>query len=234
MAMGEPEIDPISARRVRDADELLARERDARRQLEAEKTVRERLLGIMTRELVTQANIAKGWLGLMRRERLDGATRDVTFAKVDAALSAQLSLLDELVGMTPAAAGYVNVDCRRFDVAAVARAVAADIGDERAHVVATENAVAVVDVEHLIRALQALIIATTRELPSVELGVSVCGDVVRVRFSNPMRKDDDELGLVRRVAELYGGAIIVAEGETLFELPSVLNAVRRDDAGGHR
>ena len=221
MAIAESEIDPISARRIRDVDDLLARERDARQLLEAEKAVRERLLALMTRELVTQANIAKGWLHLLRRERLDGATREVTFSKVDTALTTQLSLLDELVGMTPAAAGHVNLDCRRVDVAAVARAVAADVGDERAHVVATEPAIILADVEHLIRALRALISATTRQAQFVDVVVTASGDVVRVRFSSPIHDDDDALPVARRVAELYGGAITVMERHTIFELPAV-------------
>lgn len=213
------DIDPISARRLRDTGELLARERDARRQLEAEKTVRERLLGIMTRELVTQANVALGWLNLMQREHLDARARDNAFAKITAALNAQISMADELVGMSPAAVGHVNLDCRRVDVAALARAVAADVGDERAHVISTENAVVVADVEHMVRALRALITATTRDEDSVTIRVTASDDYAQVRFSSAIHDGDEALGVALRVAELYAGAITVADGETLFELP---------------
>jgi hypothetical protein len=213
------EIDPIRERRLRDLAELLARERDARRRLDGEKTVRERLLGLMTRELVTQANVAKGWLDLVRREHLDAGGRGKAFAKVEVALNAQLSMLDELVGISPAAVGHVNLDCRRVDVSAIARAVAADVGDDRAQVIATENAVVFADVEHLVRALRSLITATTRGAHSVKLHVTVCGDRVQVRFSNAIHEDDDALGVALRVAGLYGGAITAANGETLFELP---------------
>lgn len=214
------EIFSIDARRLRDADELLEREREARRQLEAEKAVRERLLALMTRELVTQSNVALGWLNLMRREHLDARAREMAFAKADAALNAQLSLLDELVGMAPAALGHVNLDCRRVDVAAIARAVAADVGDDRAHIVATEAAVVVADVEHVIRALRALITAATRGVQCVRLHVAVDGDCVTVRLSNAIRNDADGLSVARRVATLYGGEITIAENETVLLLPS--------------
>lgn len=214
----------INARRIRDADELLARERDARRKLEAEKIVRERLLALMTCELVTQSNVASGWLSFMRREHLDARAREMAFAKVDAALNAQLSLLDELVGMTPAAVGHVNLDCRRVDVAAIARAVAADVGDDRAHVVATEAAVVVADVEHVIRALRALITAATRGVQFVRLHVAVDGDYVSVRLSNAIRSDADGLSVARRVATLYGGEIAIEQNETVFLLPSAAAA----------
>jgi hypothetical protein len=204
---------------MRDTGELLARERDARRQLEAEKTVRERLLAMMTRELVTQANVARGWLNLMRREHLDARERDRTFARITAALDAQLSIADELVGISPAAVGHVNVDCRRVDLAALARAVAADVGDERAHVIATEGATVVADFEHLVRALRALITATTRTVCSVTIRVTISGDHAQVRFSNAIGDRDEGLRVALRVAELYAGAIRVADGETLFELP---------------
>jgi hypothetical protein len=212
-------VAPESSRRLRDAGELLERERNARQQLDAEKTVRERLLAIVTREIVTQANVASGWLNLMRREHLDAGLREKAFAKIDAALSTQLRLLDELVGISPVAVGHVNVDCRRVDVAAAARAVAADVGDDRAHVIANGAATVVADAEHVIRALRALVRATTRETDSVTVNVDVAGESVRVRFSNAVRNDDDALGVARRVAALYRGTIEVAADETSFVLP---------------
>jgi signal transduction histidine kinase len=217
--MAHYDHEPTSARRIRDTDELLERERNARRQLEAEKTVRERLLAMLTRELVTQANVALGWLNLMRREHLNVSTRDFVFGKVSGALDAQLSLLDELVGMSPAAAGHVNLDCRRVDVATMARAVAADAGDERAYVVAAENAVVVADAEHVVRALRALVDATTRDAHSVMLDVRIVDESVRVRFSNAIHEHDQALSVARRVAALYGGALTVEGDETVFELP---------------
>ena len=214
-----PDGEPIRERRLRDSDELLARERDARRQLDAEKAVRERLLATLTTELVTHANVARGWLRLIQREHLPMRERERAFAKVDAALDAQLALLDELVGMSPAAAGHVNLDCRRVDVAAIARAVAADVGDERAHVVAPETAFVVADVEHVVRALQSLLNATTRAADSVLLDVGVSGDRVHLRFSNGIREDDAALAIARRVAALYAGDLEIAADQTVFRLP---------------
>lgn len=215
----DTDVDPISVRRLRDADEVLVRERHARRMLEDEKRVRERLLATMTTELVTHANVAIGWLNLLRREHLDTARRDAVFAKISAALSAQLSLLDELVGMSPAAAGHVNVDCRSVDIAAVVRAVAADGGDERVRVVACEDAVVVVDSEHLVRALRSLLTATSCVERAVEIRVDLSGDFVLVRFSNVLPDGAEAMGVAQRVATLYGGAIAVAGDETVFTLP---------------
>lgn len=213
------EMDPVSARRIRDASELLERERNARRQLDEEKTVRERLLAMMTTELVTQANVARGWLDLMRRERLTGSARDAAFERIDSALNAQLVLLDELIGLSPAAAGRVPVDCRPSDVAAIVRAVAADVGDERVRVSASDGAVVVADVEHLVRAIRSLISATTRDAHFVEVSVGVSGDSVHVRFSGALPADASASSIARRVAQLYGGAIAVADNETVFVLP---------------
>jgi hypothetical protein len=39
------------------------------------------------------------------------------------------------------------------------------------------------------------------------------------RFSDVIRDDDEAVGVARRVATLYGGAITVVDGETLLELP---------------
>lgn len=215
----EGDADPASARRIRDASELLARERDLRCQLEAEKAIRERLLGTITTEVLTQANVAKGWLALMRREHLDARARETVFSKIAAALEGQVSLLDELVGISPVATGHVNLDLRRVDVAAVARAVAADVGDHRARVIALNEAVVIADSEHLVRAMRSLIEASTREVDSVLLQVARSGGSVRVRFSSAVRLDDEALGVARRVAALYGGTLTVADRETVFELP---------------
>ena len=217
--MERGDADPVSARRIRDAGELLSRERDLRRQLQAEKAIRERLLGTMTTEILTQANVAKGWLDLMRREHLDARARETVFSKIAAALDSQVSMLDELVGISPVATGHVNLDLRRVDLVAVARTVAADVGDHRARVVAPNHAVVIADIEHLVRAMRSLIEASTRDVDLVILQVAPTGGSVQVRFSNAIREDDAVLGVARRVAALYGGTLTVTDRETLFELP---------------
>lgn len=101
----------------RDKDDLLARERDLRTQLEEAHVAKDRLLAVLAHDLRTPINAILGWTELLRREQLDHHTRDRALATIEHNARAQQRLLDELLDISRVSAGDVQLEREPVDLA---------------------------------------------------------------------------------------------------------------------
>ncbi len=98
------------ARANRDMEDLLARERRLRTQLEQEHVAKDRFLSILSHDLRAPLNAVVGWAQLLRRERLDEAARDRALATIERSAQAQLRLVEEVLDISRLAADKVQLE----------------------------------------------------------------------------------------------------------------------------
>ena len=98
------------ARANRDMEEMLARERRLRTQLEKEHVAKDRFLAVLSHDLRAPLNAVVGWTQLLRRERLDAAARDRALATIERNAQAQLRLVEELLDISRIAADKVQLE----------------------------------------------------------------------------------------------------------------------------
>jgi PAS domain S-box-containing protein len=98
------------ARANRDMEEILARERRLRAQLEREHVAKDRFLAVLSHDLRAPLNAVVGWTQLLRRERLDQAARDRALATIERNAQAQLHLVEELLDISRIAADKVQLE----------------------------------------------------------------------------------------------------------------------------
>jgi len=98
------------ARANRDMEDMLARERRLRVQLEQEHVAKDRFLAVLSHDLRAPLNAVLGWTQLLRRETLDHAARDRALAAVEKNAQAQLRLVEELLDISRIGADNVQVE----------------------------------------------------------------------------------------------------------------------------
>lgn len=85
---------------VRDKDELLARERALRAQLEKTDRAKERFIAILSHDLRGPINSVLGWAQLLRREQLPRDARERALETIERSSRAQLALVEELLDLS--------------------------------------------------------------------------------------------------------------------------------------
>ncbi|MBX3192767.1 MAG: response regulator [Labilithrix sp.] len=110
-------------RALLDKDELLARERELREQLEAANRAKDRFLAILSHDLRGPLNAVLGWTSLLRRELLDIATRDKALATIERNARIQAELIDGLLDVSRITAGKMQLDLQALDLGLIARGV---------------------------------------------------------------------------------------------------------------
>jgi signal transduction histidine kinase len=148
----------------RDKEELLARERQLRAQLEAAHAANDRLLSVLSHDLRTPLNAVLGWTQLLRRERLDQNARDRALATIERNAQAQLQLVEDLLDISRLGSGGAQLERVSIDLGElVERAVhlvartAKDRGVELTTAIAHERLVLTGDRRRLERALSRLL-----------------------------------------------------------------------------
>lgn len=94
----------------RDMEEMLARERRLRGQLEQEHFAKDRFLAVLSQDLRAPLNAVVGWTQLLRRERLDQGARDRALATIERNAHAQLRLVEELLDISRIGADKVQLE----------------------------------------------------------------------------------------------------------------------------
>ena len=87
-------------RRLRDKEDLLARERRMRDELERSNEVKDRLIAILAHDLRPPTNAILGWVQLLQREILDSSARNRALATVERNVVLQAKLMDELLDIS--------------------------------------------------------------------------------------------------------------------------------------
>lgn len=110
-------------RALRDNQDLLARERDARRRLEIQSKATARFVGLLRHDLRGPLNAVLGWADLLGREPLAKAARERALSVISRNARMQLGLVDQLLDVFRMTGDKLPFEVRPFDVgAAVQRA----------------------------------------------------------------------------------------------------------------
>lgn len=111
------------ARALRDANDLLERERGERERLERETRAKDRFLAILSHDLRAPLNAVLGWTDLLRREILDQGRRERALVTIDRNARSLLALVEELLDISRINADRMQLYVRPLDVSALVRRV---------------------------------------------------------------------------------------------------------------
>jgi PAS domain S-box-containing protein len=108
-------------RTVRDKDELLARERALRAQLEKTDRAKDRFIAILSHDLRGPINSVLGWTQLLRREQLSREARERALETIERSSRAQLALVEELLDLSRVTADKMVLEVAPLDLALTVR-----------------------------------------------------------------------------------------------------------------
>jgi PAS domain S-box-containing protein len=114
---------PELARALRDKEELLARERQKREELERANRAKDRFIAVLSHDLRAPLNAILGWTQLLRREVLDQAARDRAFETIERNARTQANLIEELLDISRMAEDRIQLALAPVDVGALAQRV---------------------------------------------------------------------------------------------------------------
>jgi signal transduction histidine kinase len=106
---------------VRDKDELLARERALRGQLEKSDRAKDRFIAILSHDLRGPINSVLGWTQLLRREQLPREARERALETIERSSRAQLALVEELLDLSRITADKMSLEVAPLDLAITVR-----------------------------------------------------------------------------------------------------------------
>lgn len=123
LASGEGATARDLARALRDKEELLARERRHREELERANRAKDRFIAILSHDLRAPLNAILGWTQLLRREVLDQAARSRAFETIERNARTQANLIEELLDISRMAADRIQLALAPVDVGSLAQRV---------------------------------------------------------------------------------------------------------------
>lgn len=121
----DPELDRSLdlARALRDKEELLERERQAREELQRANEAKDRFIAVLSHDLRSPLNAILGWVQMLRREVLDSTARNRAFETIERNALAQARLIDELLDISRMAADQFHLELGPVDLAVLAGAL---------------------------------------------------------------------------------------------------------------
>jgi signal transduction histidine kinase len=106
-------------RAIRDKEELLARERRAREELERANRAKDRFIAVLAHDLRAPLNAILGWTQLLRREVLDQGARTRAFETIERNARTQAKLIEELLDISRIAADRMQLALAPIDVGSI-------------------------------------------------------------------------------------------------------------------
>ncbi|HKH45990.1 MAG TPA: ATP-binding protein [Thermoanaerobaculia bacterium] len=126
---------------IREREELLVREREAREEAEIASRAKDEFLGMLSHELRTPLNAIFGWTRLLTTGGLDDETFARAIETIDRNAKLQARLIDDMLDVSRIISGKLRLDAQPVDLTTVINAAvdtsrpAADAKDLRVHVV---------------------------------------------------------------------------------------------------
>lgn len=118
----EPETTDL-ARALRDREDLLARERALRSQLEKTDRAKDRFIAVLSHDLRGPINSVLGWTQLLRREVLSKDARDRALETIERSTRTQLGLVEELLDLSRITADKMALELVPLDLGVFARRI---------------------------------------------------------------------------------------------------------------
>lgn len=110
-------------RKLRDKDDLLARERALRSQLEKSDRAKDRFIAVLSHDLRGPINSVLGWTQLLRREVLSKDARDRALETIERSTRTQLGLVEELLDLSRITADKMALELVPLDLGITARRI---------------------------------------------------------------------------------------------------------------
>ena len=117
-------IEDISLRKhfERERGDLLARERDARREAEAANRLKDEFLATLSHELRTPLNAVMGWASMLRQHSLDDEGRARAIEIIERNARSQQQLIGDILEVSQIIRGQLRLDMQPLDLVEVVRA----------------------------------------------------------------------------------------------------------------
>ena len=117
-------IEDISLRKhfERERSDLLARERDARREAEAANRLKDEFLATLSHELRTPLNAVMGWASMLRQHSLDDEGRARAIEIIERNARSQQQLIGDILEVSQIIRGQLRLDMQPLDLVEVVRA----------------------------------------------------------------------------------------------------------------
>jgi signal transduction histidine kinase len=117
-------IEDISMRKhfERERSDLLARERDARREAEAASRLKDEFLATLSHELRTPLNAVMGWASMLRQQSLDDEGRARAIEIIERNARSQQQLIGDILEVSQIIRGQLRLDMQQLDLTDVMRA----------------------------------------------------------------------------------------------------------------
>ena len=117
-------IEDISLRKhfERERSDLLARERDARREAEAANRLKDEFLATLSHELRTPLNAVMGWASMLRQQSLDDEGRAGAIEIIERNAKSQQQLIGDILEVSQIIRGQLRLDMQQLDLVSVLRA----------------------------------------------------------------------------------------------------------------
>lgn len=118
----EPQSSDL-ARALRDKEDLLARERALRAQLEKSDRAKDRFIAVLSHDLRGPINSVLGWTQLLRREVLPKEARDRALETIERSTRTQLGLVEELLDLSRITADKMVLELVPLDLGLTCRRI---------------------------------------------------------------------------------------------------------------
>jgi PAS domain S-box-containing protein len=117
-------IEDVSARKryERERADLLARERDARREAEAASRLKDEVLATLSHELRTPLNAIMGWASILRHHPLDDEGRSRAVEVIERNARSQQQLVNDILEVSRIIRGQLRLDLATIDLVEAVRA----------------------------------------------------------------------------------------------------------------
>ena len=123
-------LEDISGRKLfeRDRAELLARERDTRREAEAANRLKDEFLATLSHELRTPLNAIMGWASMLKQDALDAEGRVHALEINERNARSQQQLINDILDVSKIIRGQLRLELRPVNVVESVRAVIDSVG----------------------------------------------------------------------------------------------------------
>ena len=111
-------FEDISARKLYELEraEILAREREARKEAEAANRLKDEFLATLSHELRTPLNAIMGWVSMLKQPALEDARRERAMEIIDRNLRSQQQLISDILEVSQIIRGQMRLEMRPVDV----------------------------------------------------------------------------------------------------------------------
>jgi PAS domain S-box-containing protein len=111
-------FEDISSRKLfeRERADILAREREARREAEAANRLKDEFLATLSHELRTPLNAIMGWVSMLKQPALDDAQRERAMEIIERNLRSQQQLIADILEVSQIIRGQMRLEMRPVDV----------------------------------------------------------------------------------------------------------------------